>query len=77
MNETDELVLVRRRFEMPSHKGPTEERDGIPVLMKDGSEARAGRVAVDDERGVEVREMEHGRRTQRCLEGRKCHVGGL
>ena len=59
MNETDELVLVRRRFEMPSHKGPTKERGGVPVLMKDGAEARAGRVAVDDERGIEVREMEH------------------
>ena len=77
MNETDELALVRSCFEVASRKGPTEERHGIPVLMKDGSEAGAGRVAVDDERGVEVREMEHGRRTQRCLEGHKCRIGGL
>jgi len=62
---------------VPSRKGPTEERDGTPVLMKDGSEAGAGRVAVHDERGVEVREMEHWRCTQRGLKGRKCRVGGL
>ena len=63
MNETDELVLVRRRFEMPSHKGPTEERHRITVLMKDGSEARARRVTVDDESGVEVWKMEYWRCT--------------
>ena len=77
LDETDELALVRSRFEVPSRKGSTEECDGIPVLMKDGSEAKAERVTVDNERGVEVREMEHGRRTQSCLEGRKCRIGGL
>ena len=77
LDEADELALVRSRFEVPSRKGPTKERDGVPILMKDSSEAGAGRVAVDDECGVEVREMEHWRRTQRGFEGHKCRVGGL
>ena len=59
MNKTDELALVRSRFEVASRKCPTEERHGIPVLMKDGSEVGAGCVAVDDEHGVEVWEMEY------------------
>jgi len=49
-----------------------EERQRPSTLMWNSAEAGAGRVAVDDEIDVEVRELQHRCSREGMLEGVEC-----
>lgn len=55
----NELTLVCRKLGVSRSNGPTEECQGIPAFVLDRPKASAECVALDDEDGREVRQLEH------------------
>jgi hypothetical protein len=66
MYEVDEFALVRRQLGVLRGTRTTEEHDRSGPLMKHHAKTHAGGVAVDDERLVEVRQLE-GRHRGECM----------
>ena len=58
-DEADQLALVRWQFGVLWGQRSAEESQRPIALVKDGTEAGAGGVAVDEETLGEVRELEH------------------
>jgi len=69
LDEADEFALIRREFGVLWCHWSTIERDWFTVLMKHDAKARAGSIAVDDEGGVEVQQLQGWTGRERLLEG--------
>jgi hypothetical protein len=64
-DQTDEFPLISGKLGMAQCDLLAEEGNGIVALMKNKVEARAGRIAFDDEVMPEVWLLQH----RRCSEG--------
>jgi hypothetical protein len=76
VDETNEPPLISFQFGMAGGDLPAKEGHRPCALVEDNIETGPRCVALDDERLVNVRELEHRRRRARALEGVK-HVLGF
>jgi hypothetical protein len=71
-DQTDEFPLISGKLGMSQRDLLAEEGDGTIALMKNGTEARAGRIALDDEVAPEVPQLQHRCCSEGTLQGPKC-----
>jgi hypothetical protein len=69
LHEADELPLISRQLEMAGGKRLAEVGEGPSTLMKDRTEPRTRRVAVNDEELGEIQHLEHRPCRQGVLKG--------
>ena len=82
LDEADQLALVGGQLGVVGHHGAAEEGNRAGALVKNSTDACAGGIAVDDERGGEVRQLQgwlgdEGRleRQERLSSGRRPQEG--
>jgi hypothetical protein len=61
LDKADQLAFIGSKLGVARRDGLAEESDRTGALMKDRPEARARRVALDDEVTPEVGKLENGR----------------
>lgn len=71
LDQPDQLPLIRRKLVVAGSKGPAEEGQGAGPLVKNGTETRTGRVAIEDELEVKIWHLKHRPRGKGALECRE------
>jgi hypothetical protein len=74
-HQFDELLLICCELGVPRRNLLAVERHGPHALMEYGAEARAERVALDDEFTVKVWQLQHQGSRQCVLQGAEGHLG--